>query len=83
MRRQPVESDFKISITENFVEAHFAPTRSLYIFARFTTERDIAEFGPLSPGPVERHLTRSGVRGYDAGEVRSMAFRLATAAISA
>jgi hypothetical protein len=83
MRRRPVETDFNISITENFVEVRFAPTRSLYTFTRLTSERDVAEFGPLSPGPVERHLTRSGVRGHNAGEVRAMAFRLATTAARA
>jgi hypothetical protein len=81
MRRRALDSDFSISITENFVEAHFAPTDSLYIFARFKIDRDIEEFGPVSPALVERHPTRSGVRGYNAGEVRAMAFRLATAAI--
>jgi hypothetical protein len=79
MRRQPVEIDFSISITESFVEVHFAPTDSLYVFARFKSERDIDEFGPVSPDPVEQHRTRNGVRSYNAGEVRAMAFRLATA----
>jgi hypothetical protein len=49
MRRGAVETDFEISITENFVEVHFAPTRSLYTFTRLTADRDVAEFGPLSP----------------------------------
>jgi hypothetical protein len=80
MRLRPVENDFKISVTENFVEVDFLQTRSLYIFTRLATEREIADFGPLSPAPVERHPTRGGVRGYDASEVRAMALRLATAA---
>jgi hypothetical protein len=79
MRRRAVDSDFSISITENFVEARFAPTDSLYIFARFKIDRDIEEFGPISPDAVEQHPTRNGVRGFNAGEVRAMAFRLATA----
>jgi hypothetical protein len=74
-RRRSVESDFKISITENFVEVRFAPTRSLYVFACFTTEREIAEFGPVSPDPVEQRRRR-----YMASDVRAIAFPLALAA---
>jgi hypothetical protein len=84
MRRRPVETDFKISITENSVEVHFAPTRSLYIFTRLTSERDFSEFGPLSPDPVIQHASRgSSTRNYDAADVLAMAFRLATAAARA
>jgi hypothetical protein len=84
MRRRPVETDFKISITENFVEVHFAPTRSLYAFTRLTAERDVAEFGPLSSDPVIQHASRAGgTRNYDAAEVLAMAFRFATAAARA
>jgi hypothetical protein len=49
MRRQPVESDFEVEVFRDTVTAYFRPTRSLYTFARFTIERDVAEFGPLSP----------------------------------
>jgi hypothetical protein len=81
MRRQPVESDFEVEIFKDTVTAYFRPTRSLYTFARFTSERDIAEFGPLSPDPVIQHASRSsGTRIYDSIEVLAMAFRLAMAA---
>jgi hypothetical protein len=84
MRRRPsVETDFNISITESFVEVLFAPTRSLYVFTRFTTEREITEFGPVSPDPVERHPSRRGVGGYMASDVRAIAFQLALAAARA
>jgi hypothetical protein len=38
----------------------FWPTRSLYTFARFTTERETSDFGPVSPDPVIQHGSRSG-----------------------
>jgi hypothetical protein len=63
---------------------HFAPTRSLYTFTRLTADRDVAEFGPLSPDPVIQHASRaSGTRNYDAADVLAMAVRLATAAARA
>ena len=78
MRRQPVESDFSLEVFKDTVTAYFRPTGSLYSFARFTTERDIAEFGLVSPDPVIQHASRgSGTRAYDAAEVLAMAFRLA------
>jgi hypothetical protein len=83
MSRRPVESDFKVEVFKGSVAVQFLPTRSLYTFARFTAERDIAEFGLVSPDPIEQHLSRAGVRGYNAGELRAMAFRLATAAARA
>jgi hypothetical protein len=84
MRRRPIETDFKISITENFVEVHFAPTRSLYTFTRLTAVREVAEFGPLSPDPAIKHASRaSSTSKYDAADVLAMAFRLATAAARA
>ncbi len=83
MRRHPVEIDFKVEAFQSKIEVHFWPTRSLYTFARLTTETDIAEFGPLSPDPAERHSSRNGVRSYDASEVRAMAFRLAATAATA
>jgi hypothetical protein len=81
MRRQPIDSDFKVEVFKDTVTAYFRPTRSLYTFARFATERDIAEFGPLSPDPAVQHASRgSGTRAYDAAEVLAMAFRLAEVA---
>jgi hypothetical protein len=80
MRRQPVETDFKIEVLEDKIIVAFLPTMSVYTFTRLITERDIAEFGPVSPDPVERHPSRGGVRSYRAGDVRAMAFRLATSA---
>jgi hypothetical protein len=54
----------------------FRPTRSLYTLARFTTEGDIADFGPVSPDPVIQHGSRSSGNGvYDSAEVLAMAFR--------
>jgi hypothetical protein len=41
MRRRPVESDFKVEVFKGSVAVQFWPTRSLYTFARFTTERDM------------------------------------------
>jgi hypothetical protein len=46
------------------------------------SERDIADFGPVSPDPVVRHGSRStGTGKYDATEVLVMAFRLATTVV--
>jgi hypothetical protein len=84
MRRQPVESDFEVEVFDNTIAVRFWPTRSLYTFARFTSAREIAEFGPVSPDPVVQHASRSsGTRNYDAAEVLAMAFRLAAAVVSA
>jgi hypothetical protein len=83
MGRRPVESDFSVEVFKDTVTAYFRSTRSLYTFARFTTERDIAEFGPVSPDPVIKHASRStGTRIYDSAEVMAMAFRLAVEAVS-
>jgi hypothetical protein len=84
MRRQPVEQDFQVEVSEDKITVRFWRTGSLYAFTRFTTERDIAEFGPVSPDAVVRHVSRvSGTRLYDAADVLAMAFRLATAAARA
>jgi hypothetical protein len=81
MRRQPVESEFEVEVSDDAIAVRFWPTRSLYTFARFTSAREIAEFGPVSPDPVVQHASRSsGTRNYDAAEVLAMAFRLAVAA---
>jgi len=83
MSRQPVTSDFKVEISEDAIVMHFWPTRSVFTFNRFTSAQDIANFGPISPYPIEQNVFRhSGTRGYGAAEVRSMAFRLATEAAS-
>ena len=83
MSRQPVTSDFKVEISEDAIVMHFWPTRSIFIFSRFTSAQDIANFGPISPYPIEQNVfRRGGTRGYGAAEVRSMAFRLATEAAS-
>jgi hypothetical protein len=81
MRRQPVESDFEVEILKTTIAVRFWPTRSLYTFTRFSSAREIAEFGPVSPDPVVAHASRSsGTRNYDAAEVLAMAFRLAAEA---
>jgi hypothetical protein len=81
MGRRPVESEFKVEVFKDTVTAYFQPTRSLYTFARFTAERDVAEFGPVSPDPVIQHGSRgTGTGIYDAPEVLAMAFRLAAEA---
>jgi hypothetical protein len=73
----------QVEVFKDTVTAYFRPSRTLYTFARFTTERDIAEFGPVSPGPVVQHASRgAGTRNYDAAEVLAMAVRLATGAVA-
>jgi hypothetical protein len=84
MGRKPYESDFKVDVYEDKIAVLFWPTQSLYSFIRFTNERDLAEFGPVSPDPVVQHGSRSGgTRQFDAAEVLTMAFRLATEAARA
>jgi rhamnose utilization protein RhaD (predicted bifunctional aldolase and dehydrogenase) len=81
MRRQPVEADFHVEVSEDKITVRFWRTGSIYTFTRFTSARDIAEFGPVSPDPVVRHTSRiSGTRICDAAEVLALAFRLATEA---
>jgi hypothetical protein len=78
MGRKPYESDFEVEVFDDRIVVRFWPTRSLYTFARFTTEREIADFGLVSPDPVIQHGSRSGrTRNYNAAEVLEMAFRLA------
>jgi hypothetical protein len=50
--QQPVENDFEIEVREHSVVVSFWPSRTVYVFSRFTAAKDIAEFGPLSPSPV-------------------------------
>jgi hypothetical protein len=84
MRRRPVETDFKVEVSEGTIVVRFLPTRSVFTFHRFMTSKDIAEFGPVSPDPIEQHASRhGGTRGYNAAEVRAMAFRLATREVAA
>jgi hypothetical protein len=81
VRRRPFNTDFQIEVFEITIAVRFWPTGSVYTFTRFTTEREIAEFGPVSPSPVIQNGSRSGgTRNYNAAEVLAMAFRLATAA---
>jgi hypothetical protein len=81
MGRKPYENDFEVEVFEKTIAVRFWPTRSLYTFARFTTERETSDFGPVSPDPVIQHGSRSGrTRQFDAAEVLAMAFRLAMAA---
>ena len=47
---------------ENTIAVRFWPTRSRYTFARFTSAREIAEFGPVAPAPVVS-IRSSGRRG--------------------
>ena len=82
MGRKPYESDFEVEVFDDRAVVRFWPTKSLYTFARFTTEREIADFGLVSPDPVIQHGSRSGrTRQFDAAEVLAMAFRLALAAV--
>jgi hypothetical protein len=82
VRQRPFNSDFEVEVFEKTIAVRFWPTRSLYTFARFTTEREIADFGLVSPDPVIQHGSRSGrTRQFDAAEVLAMAFRLALAAV--
>jgi hypothetical protein len=84
MRRQPVEEDFKVEVSEDKIIVRFWRTGSLYTFTRFTTEQDITEFGPVSPDAVVRHVSRvARTRLYDAADVLAMAFHLAAAAARA
>jgi hypothetical protein len=79
MRRQPVEEDFKVEVSEDKITVRFWRTGSIYTFTRLATERDIADFGPVLPDPVIRRVSRArGTRVYDAAEVLAVAFRLAT-----
>ena len=82
VRQRPFNSDFEVEVFEKTIAVRFCPTGSLYTFARFTTEREIADFGLVSPDPVLQHGSRSGrTRQFDAAEVLAMAFRLALAAV--
>jgi hypothetical protein len=83
MRRRSIETKFNISITESFVEVRFAPIRSLYIFTRLTAERDVAEFGPLSPDPVIQQASRALGTCSDAADALATVFRFAMAAARA
>jgi hypothetical protein len=81
-RWQPGETDFGSEVAEHTVVVCFWPTRSTYTFKRFTDGRDVAEFGPVSPDPIEQHPSRGGLRNYNSADVRAMAFRIATRTIA-
>jgi hypothetical protein len=81
MRREPVASDFQVDVFDEQIVVFFVPTKSLYVFERFTNESEIAEFGLLSPLPMVRHgVVTSGTRRFEAAEVEAMAFRAASMA---
>jgi hypothetical protein len=76
MQRHPIESNFYASVSDNEIEVTFAPTRSLYTFARMTSENTVL------PGPVVHHLGRTGSTGdYEPTEVQAMACRVALATV--
>jgi hypothetical protein len=78
MIRHPTESDFEVNASEDAIEVIFKPTSTHFTYTRFVDQKDIVEFGPLSPDPRVRHAGRSGDTGaYRSPEVRAMAFRLA------
>jgi hypothetical protein len=54
MGRKPFESDFEVEVFKSTIAVRFWPSRSLYTFTRSTTERDVAEFGPVSPSPCHQ-----------------------------
>jgi hypothetical protein len=77
--KHPTESDFEVKSSEAVIEVLFKPTSSHYTFTRFIENKDIAEFGPLSPDPRIRRTGPSGDTGpYRSPEIRAMAFRLAS-----
>jgi hypothetical protein len=80
--KHPRPADFEVEISEVYVQVIFIPTRSRYIFRRFVDRKDIIEFGPLSPDPLVAHTAHSGTGAYLAPEVRAMAFRLASEALT-
>jgi hypothetical protein len=81
MTKHPTKSHFEVEISEAAIEVIFKPTSSHYTYTRFVGDRDIAEFGPLSPDPRVRHAGRRGDTGaYRSPEVQAMAFRLASEA---
>jgi hypothetical protein len=82
MSRDPLESDFQVTISEVTVEMLFWPSKSRYTFNRFAHAKDIAEFGSLSPDPLVRHASaRRGTGHYSAAEVQALAFVLALRAL--
>jgi hypothetical protein len=80
--QQPVENDFGIEVREHSVIVSFWPSRTVYVFSRFSAAKDIAEFGPLSPSPRIQHASAtSGTRNFNSAEVLAIAGRLALAAV--
>jgi hypothetical protein len=82
LQKHPRPSDFEVQISEAYIQVIFIPTRSHYIFRRFLDHKDIIEFGLLSPDPQVAHTAQSGTGVYLAPEIRAMAFRLASEALS-
>jgi hypothetical protein len=68
-----IQRDFEVEVFNKSIAVRFWPTGSLHTFARFTSAREIAEFGPVSTGPVIQHGSPSGsTRNYNAAEVLAM-----------
>jgi hypothetical protein len=80
MTKHPSESDFEVKTSEAAIEVIFKPTSSHYTYARFVEDKDIIEFGPVSPAPRVRHAGRGDTGAYRSPEVQAMAFRLASEA---
>jgi hypothetical protein len=77
MRRYPIESNFYVNASDTEIAVTFAPTRSLYTFARAPSENSTT-----LPDPEVQHLGRTGNTGdYEPAEVQAMACRVAWATI--
>src|SRR5271166_2034215 len=77
MRRHPIESNFYVNASDAEIAVTFAPTRSLYTFAR-----EASENGTILPDPAVEHLGRTGNTGdYEPAEVQAMARRVALATV--
>jgi hypothetical protein len=74
--KKPNEKDFDVEINEGYVEVIFRPTKSHYSFAVLADRRG------LSQSPDVRHAKTGDTGEYMESEVRDMAFRLASRAIS-
>ena len=49
MSRIPVETDFVITLHPTTIEVLFIPTGSNFTFRRFIENKDVNDFGPVSP----------------------------------
>jgi len=82
--KHPTSDDFaEPEVGEAQVTIIFNPTKSHYTFYRLADAEDIAKYGPLSGGQL-RHAGPTGDTGdYRADEVEAMAYKLASAAVTA